>query len=143
MKKITALFAVLLASPLALACPTISGTFTCSDSSGETYTMQLNTTVENGVYVYESDGEKIYTDGQSRQFSNDSSRGQYTATCAGNFVDLQMNGEILENGQGVGTFAMTSRMTQNGVGFEQISQGHATYKGQTFPLNDTTTCRMN
>lgn len=143
MKKLAAIFAVLLASPLALACPTINGSFTCSNSSGETYMMQVNTTVENGVYVYEADGEKIYTDGQSRPFSGESTRGQYSATCAGNAIDLQMNGELLEGGQSVGTFAMTSQMTQTGVGFDQVSSGQATYKGQTFPLDDTTTCRVN
>ena len=142
MKKLTALFAVLLASPLALACPQLTGNFACSDKSGEVYNVQLTTTVENGVYVYESEGEKIYTDGQRRTFSNDSTRGVYVATCAGNFVDLQMSGEILENGQSVGTFDMTSRMTQNGVGYEQISEGQATYMGQTFPINDQSTCRL-
>ena len=141
MKKMTALIAVVLASPLALACPDLTGNYSCSDKSGEVYNLQLTTTVENGTYVYEADGEKIYTDGQRRQFSNESTQGVYVATCAGNFVDLQMTGDILDNGQAVGNFEMTSRMVQNGVGYEQTSEGTAVYMGQTFPISEQSTCR--
>ncbi|MEO0335017.1 MAG: hypothetical protein AAF202_01390 [Pseudomonadota bacterium] len=140
MKKLIALIAIV-ASPLAMACPELTGTYRCYEQDGETNIFEMVTTVENGVYVYTTDGESIRADGRRHNFQNDETKGSYTAKCAGSSeLRVNMKGQLLENGKRVGNFKMKINVKKTATGITERNKGNVTYMGQKFQIDENTSC---
>lgn len=143
MKNTIGLLIATLVCPLAMACPEINGTYTCQGSDGETSQETIRTYLKDGVYVYETDTEFIYADGSPRQFSEETMRGTMTATCNEETLYLDINGEIVQNGQTVGTMKVISALSKMATGYSTHTVGTAVFSGHEFPINDTTNCQLN
>ncbi|MCB0407618.1 MAG: hypothetical protein KDD34_05390, partial [Bdellovibrionales bacterium] len=113
MKIILSMVALLSAS--AFACPEFNGTYTCT-SEGQSGQMEIKTYQENGIYVYETDGDKLYADGQERPVQEEDLVGTMSATCSGSSLVMNLQGDYLENGQKAGVLTMTSTVTATDAG---------------------------
>ena len=88
---------------LVLACPNFTGTWSCQDNVGDTYTTVVDQEVRDGVVVYyHDDGSgmmEVITDNQWHEMEAEGMVDVvYRASCSGQSVDFIMEGTIPSQG---------------------------------------------
>ncbi len=141
MKSVSFIIVFLMGS-YALACPQLTGTYTCDYGNGpEMVTIEQN--VKSGITEYVVDGAAYLADGQAYAESEEGFSGTTTTYCAGQTVSATIVGSLLENGAVVGDINVTTSYTPSATGIDNVSVGQLVYGGQTYPINDTVSCTKN
>lgn len=126
----------------AFACPNLAGNYTCTYSDGPEQ-VAVSQTLAGGVTTYTYNGQQMIADGKSHDLDNSDIDGTYTATCAGTRVTAHLVGQIMSQGQAVGSADLTLKVDQVRAGLALDQTGTITVQGQVNPINEQVSCTKN
>jgi hypothetical protein len=138
----------LLLSSAAFACPQISGTFHCNSDQPEDIVVQ--TRVENGVTIYNYNGQDIIADGVQRDYSSQGTTVKLAATCNDTTFTMQSQmssiniaevGAFLCNGPASDQADIKTDYSVDGTNIKEVGTAaiHCA-DGHDVPLNNEYTC---
>lgn len=143
MKSIIVLF-VSIFSTVAMACPQLAGSYTCTYDDGTTETLTVEQGVDNGVNVFVVDGDVFYADGQAHPISTEELVGTYVATCVGNAVNANVNADMYQQGSKIGMIQADLSLSQVSPGFVTMgTNGNVVVDNQVYPITESATCSLN
>ncbi len=87
MIKIVLFIATLLASAISLACPNLTGNYTC-DVGGE---VSIGYTVMDGIFEFNINDEYFFVDSNTNPIENDKRSGTYVSYCSEDSHSLHIN----------------------------------------------------
>lgn len=143
---------LLLVGAQALACPNLTGTYTCTQD-GQSYALQFSQTEANGVTVYTikdpnnsaDQGGSLPADNQvyrlqdSKEFKNATIRGW----CEGEAFKFEQIGEYYQEDQHIGNLQLVVAMSlMNGNLLQETTGVFETGSGQ-HPIQDRMVCNRN
>ncbi len=141
MRTIVAL--ALLFSAQAFACPTLTGTYTCTYQDGTSEVVTLSQDNKAGVEVYNYNGSIITADNASYSIPDDQTlkEGQFKAWCD-DAITLKSNilGKYFQDGSFVGDLDMNIFLSLENGSLKSVTSGTLTNTGGVYPLDDTVTC---
>jgi hypothetical protein len=130
-------------SVTAMACPDLTGAFTCTYSDGSTEVMNIKYRTENGISYYTYGSDEFAADGTVYPLadSDNLKSGTFSAMCSDD-ITLKNNikGEYYYQGSDYGPLDMTINYSMDNGNLKQVASG--TLKGSAFP-DQTATCTKN
>lgn len=123
MKMFIAL-ASLIAVPT-LACPNLTGTYTCTYNDGTKETLTVTQAVRSGITQYTVNGSTILADQQVYQLpdSEDLKQASQTAWCEGEILNVATAGNYFQQNQLIGELMMVIQVTLTGNTLKQALNG--------------------
>ncbi len=143
--KVSVLSVSALFASAAMACPDLSGSYSCD---GEKLTISQSVGAD-GVTTYSiNDGQAMLrADGVARDVATgDESIPMVSETygCAGNTLVNTVRGDIVDGGNKIGALFVTTSYTNEGGNLNSAYNGNATMNdGQVHPIEGFATCSPN
>lgn len=122
------------------ACPDLTGEYYCSNSSGEQYEESIVVRQENGVTVYSSKGDDIYTDNQEREIDDGEMKGSYIARCENNEVVVDIKADLVDSGRAVGKIEITGVLKPTSTGYDNEISGQISIQGLSQSIDNFDRC---
>ncbi|HAG90651.1 MAG TPA: hypothetical protein DCL41_02195 [Bdellovibrionales bacterium] len=137
----------------AMACPNLTGTYSCTYQDG-TEKMELSQTETNGVTVYSfrnaddpnDQGGNLPADNQvyRLQDTKDFRNGTLQSWCEGDALKIQQQAEHYQEEQHVGNLSLVITMSIVDNNLSQVTDGFYETGSGNYPINESMTCtRVN
>lgn len=125
----------------ALACPDLSGTYSC-EYIKQSEIITVIQEMASGVQIYNIGGTPYIVDGEAHPFTDQDVSGVYTATCSDSAVkidisiesyDAEMNDFVRIDGQ--------MNFSSSPKGYVQVLMGMARYRNIRGPVYEVNSCK--
>jgi hypothetical protein len=126
----------------ALACPQISGTYTCETEDGPEI-LEISQTNSSGIETFNIDGTDFVADGVTKKYADTEFNGTITATCSLNKLDITTFGDIYESGTKTSYVAVKESYYASKDGLVYAINGNFEHQGQVYPINEKVNCSKN
>jgi len=143
MKKMIIALLATLSTAAAASCPDLAGTFTCQGQDGSSGQLTIEMAEDNGVVVYITEGDALYTDGREVPFQTPEVVGTVSATCNNSTVEMVTKGDIIQGGQKIGNLLGLTVIAPTETGFNQDTTVDFEVGGQKGQQKDQVVCTKN
>ncbi len=147
MKKLTAI-ALLFSAP-AMACPNLSGSFTCKyqDNTAEVVTITQGVN-KDGTTVYQYNGSAIIADNVSYPIPDDQTlkEGTFKAWCnpeEATVLNSLLTGKYYSQGSYYGDLVLNMKFSMEGSDLKQVTKGTLKNQSSEYPLDSDLVCKRN
>lgn len=131
-------------SSVALACPDLRGSYTCSYDEGP-QVVTIAQEDRGGVTYYKVDGDELPADNVSRALPEDPNfqNGTFRGWCEGNDFKVEVTGKVFDQGRFFGDLRAVVGFAANAANLTQTTTGSLTTGEKTYPLDNVVTCKRN
>ncbi|MGZ3723292.1 MAG: hypothetical protein ACXVA9_10195 [Bdellovibrionales bacterium] len=136
----------LLFSAQAFACPTLTGSYTCTYQDGSKETIAITQDMKGTVTVYNINGSDMSADGTVNPVpdSDNLKEGTFKSWCDDD-VTLKglLTGKYYNGGSYFGDLTMNMDWSLSGTDLKQTSNGEVVNTGGKYPITNETVCSKN
>ena len=133
-------------SASAMACPDLTGTFTCTYQDGSSEQVTISQQINNGITMYNSNGSMISADNKTYPVPDDETikNATFRAWCDGASLKGNLIGKYYNQGSYFGDLDMILDLSIAGRDLKNETSGNLKDTGGTdYPLGGTTVCTRN
>lgn len=131
----------------AMACPNLTGSYTCNYQNGSSEVVSIAQEQKDGVTVYNYNGSGIPADNVIYQIPDDENlkQGTWRAWCdeGRDLLMAEILGKYYHEGSYAGDLTMNLEINLDGGNLKQVTAGQLVNEGGTYPFGETMVCTRN